>query len=693
MIMISILIFIMYNTALKIMSVISRLRIETKQARLEALFGINLRIFYFIVICVISVSLIQNSYAQTINEQVTLSGDLQNNPVAQDILKKIEQAKKMIEELKQKEYEKNQAQENLEKMRDMSIKRLTQDLDEWEKLWEKYSSRNVFDSFVSQKPDYVQGVFWDQFEFKEQKVKAGQTAMNHVLENGGTMQDAKNAYHKAASTSKIELIEMNSQFNVKHNLADYAEQQVFNSMGQIHSSSATQSKLTQLYSDYKLQPSYIMANSDDNAPKLNSETNSTTECGDGLVLVSRVTSDTFSCIDESIAKKWINNGIKGIIVHDENFASEISPVLNEIINPGTKCDTGYQVIYHIAISEYQCALETIAKEMIDNNTVEIHTLTEYILNKDKQKTTDDIIYEINQKILQGNKEYDLKQKMLESEYDEKLENEKFLAKQKMQEIIKKYKIDENVIKEDVSKLISKIRTMFDSNKEKIIKEKSDALNKLELELKNTILEIVKGYENNPDINVDWIYLNEPVDTTTNVITSKEDQPSPIKILSLSENNSNKIHLDNIDLVNSFGQKFDEIKSEQVLQVAADITNSDDYSQNFIYLVEVKNNENIIVQPAKWITGTLNSKQTLNVGLSWIPKETGQFRATISIGIGVNSVSQIADIEITVNPKGDISDDNYCKNGYELLFKYTDNSPICSTPNTASKLINIGMAFA
>ena len=91
--MISILIFIMYNTALKIMSVISRLRIETKQARLETLFGINLRIFYFIVICVISVSLIQTSYAQTINEQVTLSGDLQNNPVAQDVLKKIEQAK------------------------------------------------------------------------------------------------------------------------------------------------------------------------------------------------------------------------------------------------------------------------------------------------------------------------------------------------------------------------------------------------------------------------------------------------------------------------------------------------------------------------------------------------------------------------------------------------------------------------
>ena len=628
------------------------------------------------------------------SEQITLSKDLQNDPLAQDILKKIEQAKKMIEELKQKEYEKNQAQENLEKMRDMSIKSLTQDLDEWERLWEKYSSRNVFDSFVSKRPDYVQGVFWDQFEFKEQKVNAGRAAMNHVLINGGTMYDAKNAYHKVAAAPRIELIEMNAQFNVKHNLADYEEQQVFNSAGQLHFSPVTQSKLAQFYTDYKLQPSYILANSDDKGTsKLYSEINSNTQCGDGLVLVSRVTSETFACVDESTAKKWINNGIKGITVLDGNISNTISPISNVKTNPGTKCDEGYQVIYHIATSEYQCVLESIAKEMIDNNTAKIHTLTEYVLNKDKQKNTDDIIYEINQKILQINKEYDLKQKILESKYDDRLENEKSLAKQKMQEIIKEYTIDKNITKEDVSILISKIRTMSDSNQEKIIKEKLDALNKLELELKNLILKTVKGYENSPDINVDWIYQSEPDDITTDVIPHKEDQPSPIKILSLSEDNFNKIRLDNIDLVNSFGQKFDEIKSEQVLQVAADITNSDDYSQNFIYLVEVKNNENIIVQPAKWITGTLNSKQTLNVGLSWIPKETGQFRATISTGTGVNSVSQIADIEIIVNPEGDISDDNYCKNGHELLFKYTDNSPICATPNTASKLINIGLAFA
>jgi len=78
------------------------------------------------------------------------------------------------------------------------------------------------------------------------------------------MQDARDAYNKAATTLRIELIEMNAQFNIKHNLADSVEQEIFNSAGQAHSSAASRAKLANLYSDYKLQPSYILANSEKN---------------------------------------------------------------------------------------------------------------------------------------------------------------------------------------------------------------------------------------------------------------------------------------------------------------------------------------------------------------------------------------------------------------------------------------------
>ncbi len=684
--MISILTFIISNKLDKIMEAAFSHNIKKKQIKFEKLLGLNSRMFYFILVCVISVSLIQNSYAQTqlsSEEQITLSGNLQNDPIAQDILKKIEQSKKMIEELKQKEYEQNQAKENLENVRKLSIERLNQKLDEWDKLWEKHSSKNSFDRFVNKKPSWVQGVFWDQFEFKEQKVNAGRTAMNQVLTNGGTMEDARNAYNNAASTPKIELIEMNAQFNVKHNLAYYTEQQLFNSKGQIHPSPATQVKLASFYGDYKTQPSYIMANSDD---ANTSEINSDTQCEEGLILVSRVTSGSHSCIDESTAKKWISDGVKGIII--SNDVLSISQVKT---NPGTQCEEGHQVVYHIATSEYQCVLESVAKEMIGNNTAEIHTLTEYILNKDKQKVTEDAIHEINLKILRINEEYDIKKKELESKYDENLENENILAKQKIQDLIQEYRTDGNITKEDVTKRISELRNTNEDITEKILQEKLDAINKLESELKDRLLETVKGYENNSNINVDWDYLNETPDNVSTV--SEKGTVNLTKVSSVSDENIEKMYLDNIGVVNSFGQEFDEIKTDQVLQIAADLTNTNEYKQDFVYVVEITDIKNVLAQRAKWVTGTLYSSQTFNVGLSWTPKETGEYTAVISIGTEIDSVSQVAEIKINVNPEGNISDDNYCKNGHELLFKYSDNSPICASPDIASKLINRGLAFA
>jgi len=641
---------------------------------------INTKLFHFLLVCVISISLIQTSYAQTqldSGEQTTFTDDLLNDPAAQDLLKKIEQTKKLIAELEQKEYEKNQAQENLQKKRDMSVKRLNQDLNEWERLWEKHSSRNVFNEFVNKKPSYVQGVFWDQFEFKEKKVNAGRIAMNQVLANGGTVQDAKAAYHKAAATKKIELIEMNSQFNIKHNLADHREQQIFNSTGQIHISPVTQTKLATFYSDYKIQPSYMIANSN----AVISEIDSGTKCNKGLVLVSRVTSGSHSCIDENIAKKWMSDGVNGIVISD--VMSSLSKVQ---VNPGTECTEGHQVVYDIAKSEYRCVLEVIANEMISDNTAENHTLIDYVLNKDKLKVYEDTIYQVNQEILRINGEHDIQMKTQQSKYDESLKNEDLVAKQKMREIIHEYKIG-NIAREDVTKQISETRQTKDANKERILKEKIVATDILESKLKDRILEAVKGYEDNPDVDVDWNYLNK----ISNIV-STVNEDDLIKITKTSFSSKDEIYLDGIDVINSFGQRFDEIKSNQILQVAADITNPHDYKNNFVYMVEITNEDNISVQPAKWISGTLDPNQTLNVSLSWIPEETGRFNAAVFVGTGIDSILQVDDIKINVNPEVDVSDDDYCKKGHKLLFKYSDNSPICATSNTASKLINIGLAF-
>ena len=78
----------------------------------------------------------QTGYGQTsnnditTNDQVTLSEDLVNNPLAQDILKKIEQTKKWIAELEERNYEQLEKQRELEEKRQQSLEKLNQDLKE-----------------------------------------------------------------------------------------------------------------------------------------------------------------------------------------------------------------------------------------------------------------------------------------------------------------------------------------------------------------------------------------------------------------------------------------------------------------------------------------------------------------------------------------------------------------------------------
>ena len=75
-----------------------------------------------VIIVIVSITLIsfvtQDVLGQTqenkISEQTTLSGDLANNPVAQDILRKIEQTKQWIADLEKRDYEKTLAQKLLE---------------------------------------------------------------------------------------------------------------------------------------------------------------------------------------------------------------------------------------------------------------------------------------------------------------------------------------------------------------------------------------------------------------------------------------------------------------------------------------------------------------------------------------------------------------------------------------------------
>ena len=84
------------------------------------------------------------------------------------------------------------------------------------------------------------------------------------------------------------------------------------------------------------------------------------------------------------------------------------------------------------------------------------------------------------------------------------------------------------------------------------------------------------------------------------------------------------------LVNvSDNQVIEHLNVNQRVLVTADITNNQETAQDFIFIVQIKNDENVIISLG-WITGSLNSKQSLSPALSWTPDNSGSYLAEIFV---------------------------------------------------------------
>ena len=84
------------------------------------------------------------------------------------------------------------------------------------------------------------------------------------------------------------------------------------------------------------------------------------------------------------------------------------------------------------------------------------------------------------------------------------------------------------------------------------------------------------------------------------------------------------------LVNLSGATLGEhIIVNQQVQITAKITNTQDEIQDFVYIVQVKD-ENDVVVKLGWISGSLTSYQSFSPSLSWTPKESGVYTAEIFV---------------------------------------------------------------
>ena len=163
-----------------------------------------------------------------------LTGDeLINSPLASQILQNIELAKQRMAELQEKQRQAEEYQRYLDEQRLIAKQLLQNDLDRMNKKYENHTPKASFETFLSRIDSSVHDIFWGQFEFQQQKAQAGRDAMKAVLDSGGSLQEARQAYFQKAATTRTEIIEVNKNLNIQFGLADAETQVQFDVFGKL----------------------------------------------------------------------------------------------------------------------------------------------------------------------------------------------------------------------------------------------------------------------------------------------------------------------------------------------------------------------------------------------------------------------------------------------------------------------------
>jgi len=161
------------------------------------------------------------------------NNNINQDSVASKILKSVEVAKnrQAVQDAKIKQNE--EEKRFVDGQRVLANQQLQTDLQGWFAQFNPFTPRNAYASFISQVNENVAGIFWGQFNFTEQKTNNGLAAQNTVLQNGGSNDQARNAFFQNASSSRTEIIQVNKDLNLEYGNASNDVQSKFDKYGNL----------------------------------------------------------------------------------------------------------------------------------------------------------------------------------------------------------------------------------------------------------------------------------------------------------------------------------------------------------------------------------------------------------------------------------------------------------------------------
>ena len=141
-----------------------------------------------------------------------------NDPFAQRLLEYIKISKQRIAELENQERIQTEHEKFIEQQRQIANTQLQEELDRMNKKYADKTPRAAFAKFVSKYPEEYHDYYWSLFNYMYSKVEIAREHRDQILANGGSFQQAQQAFIEHASITRAERIQFSSDMVDKYEL-------------------------------------------------------------------------------------------------------------------------------------------------------------------------------------------------------------------------------------------------------------------------------------------------------------------------------------------------------------------------------------------------------------------------------------------------------------------------------------------
>ena len=174
---------------------------------------------------------ISYAFADNNNDFVSVNAEaIKNDPVLAKILENIEKSRQEFSESQQK----TDQEQFIDERRIIAKNILERELEQMFEDNKDFTSLAAFSNFLKNiSDDNTKTIFQGLFDYKQDKIDSARTMMSDVLKSGGSLQDARDAYHEALQIPRSDMIQLVNELNIESGFSDPHIQAHFDNDGKL----------------------------------------------------------------------------------------------------------------------------------------------------------------------------------------------------------------------------------------------------------------------------------------------------------------------------------------------------------------------------------------------------------------------------------------------------------------------------